>query len=83
MIDNTWFDRPLSVAGRVLVRNGSKIESKLLYIDKDVLMIPNVAIHLIVKSIMVINIIVKSIMFQCSLVVHLKRVHLIRWLQMN
>ena len=45
MIDNTWFDRPLSVAGRVLVRNGSKIESKLLYIDKDILMIPNVAIH--------------------------------------
>lgn len=40
MIDNTWFDRPLSVAGRVLVRNGSKIESKLLYIDKDILMIP-------------------------------------------
>ena len=30
MIDNTWFDRPLTVAGRVLVRNGSKIESKLL-----------------------------------------------------
>lgn len=45
MIDNTWFDRPLTVAGRVLVRNGSKIESKLLYIDKDILMIPNVAIH--------------------------------------
>ena len=45
MIDNTWFDRPLSVAGRVLVGNGSKIESKLLYIDKDILMIPNVAIH--------------------------------------
>ena len=45
MIDNTWFDRPLTVAGRVLVRNGSKIESKLLYIDKDILIIPNVAIH--------------------------------------
>lgn len=45
MIDATWFDRPLSVAGRVLVQKDSKIESKLLYIDKDILMIPSVAIH--------------------------------------
>ena len=45
MIDSTWFDRPLSVAGRVLVQNGNKIESRLLYIDKDILIIPNVAIH--------------------------------------
>ncbi len=45
MIDSSWFDRPLSVAGRVLVQNGTSVESKLLYIDKDILMIPNVAIH--------------------------------------
>lgn len=45
MIDSTWFDRPLSVAGRVLVKNENRIDSKLLYIDKDILMIPNVAIH--------------------------------------
>lgn len=45
MIDSTWFDRPLSVAGRVLVKDGNKIVSKLLYIDKNILMIPNVAIH--------------------------------------
>ncbi len=45
MIDSSWFDRPLSVAGRVLVKNEKGIESKLLYIDKDLLMIPNVAIH--------------------------------------
>ena len=45
MIDATWFDRPLSVAGRVLVRNGNSIENKLIYIDKDLLLIPNVAIH--------------------------------------
>ena len=45
MIDSTWFDRPLSVAGRVLVKKGNRVESKLLYIDKDILLIPNVAIH--------------------------------------
>ena len=45
MIDNTWFDRPLSVAGRVLVHDGSKLVNKLLYIDQDILMIPNLAIH--------------------------------------
>lgn len=45
MIDSTWFDRPLTVAGRVLVQTGNKVESKLLYIDKDILIIPNVAIH--------------------------------------
>lgn len=46
MIDSTWFDRPLSVAGRVLVQTGNKVESKLLYIDKDILIIPSVAIHM-------------------------------------
>ncbi|MBQ6570191.1 MAG: M18 family aminopeptidase, partial [Clostridia bacterium] len=45
MIDSTWLDRPLSVAGRVFVREGSEIVSRLLYIDKDILLIPNVAIH--------------------------------------
>ncbi len=45
MIDSSWFDRPLSVAGRVFVRTGTKVERRYLYIDKDILMIPNVAIH--------------------------------------
>ena len=45
MIDNTWFDRPLTVAGRVLVKTAKGVESKLLCIDKDILLIPNVAIH--------------------------------------
>lgn len=45
MIDSTWFDRPLTVAGRVLVQDGNTVTSKLLYIDKDILIIPNVAIH--------------------------------------
>ncbi len=46
MIMSSWFDRPLSVAGRVIVQNGSALESKLVNIDRDLLMIPNVAIHM-------------------------------------
>lgn len=46
MIDSTWLDRPLTIAGRVLVRSGQEVKSHLLYIDKDILMIPNVAIHM-------------------------------------
>lgn len=45
MIDNTWFDRPLTVAGRALVQSGNTLENRLFYIDKDLLLIPNVAIH--------------------------------------
>ncbi len=46
MLDATWFDRPLSVAGRVLVRENGKTVSKLLYIDKDILIIPSLCIHM-------------------------------------
>lgn len=47
MICSTWMDRPLSIAGRVLVKNDdSSIESRLLTIDRDLLMIPSVAIHM-------------------------------------
>lgn len=46
MIDSTWLDRPLSVAGRVVVKEKDKLVSKLLCIDRDLLLIPNVAIHM-------------------------------------
>ena len=42
----TWLDRPLSIAGRVTVETGEGIENKLIDIDKDLLLIPNVAIHM-------------------------------------
>ena len=42
----TWFDRPLSVAGRVLVQESGKIVSRLVCVDRDLLMIPSLAIHL-------------------------------------
>ena len=45
MIDYSWFDKPLTIAGRVLVNNNNKLESKLLYIDQDLFLIPSLAIH--------------------------------------
>ena len=45
-IFSTWLDRPLSLAGRVVVSSGEKIEAKLINFDRDLLVIPNVAIHL-------------------------------------
>ena len=46
MISYTWLDRPLSVAGRVLVRTHDGIESMLVDLDSDLLTIPSLAIHL-------------------------------------
>lgn len=47
MILNTWLDRPLSVAGRVLIKDQQTgaLEQKLVNFKKDLLVIPNVAIH--------------------------------------
>lgn len=42
----TWFDRDLSVAGRVYVKEGNQHVSKLLKVDRPLLRIPTVAIHL-------------------------------------
>lgn len=46
MLCAPWLDRPLSVAGRVAVRTGTGVETRLLCIDRDLLMIPNLAIHM-------------------------------------
>ena len=46
MLIAPWLDRPLSVAGRVIVETPKGAESRLVDIDKDLLMIPNVAIHM-------------------------------------
>ena len=42
----TWLDRPLSVAGRVTVETDDGVETRLVDIDRDLLLIPNVAIHM-------------------------------------
>ena len=46
MIFSSWFDRPLSVAGRVMYRDESGVHTRLVKVDRDLLMIPNVAIHM-------------------------------------
>lgn len=43
---HSWFDRDLKIAGRVLVQNCDKIEHRLVDIDRPILRIPNIAIHL-------------------------------------
>ena len=42
----SWLDRPLTVAGRVLVAAGDGAESRLVFLDRDLLTIPSLAIHL-------------------------------------
>lgn len=46
MLMSTWLDRPLSIAGRVLVETENGVETNLVNIDRDLLLIPNVAIHM-------------------------------------
>ena len=41
----SWLDRPLTAAGRVIVRTGSGVESRLVCLDRDLLTIPSLAIH--------------------------------------
>lgn len=45
MIHSVWLDKPLSMAGRIVVKTKSGLESRLIDVDKDLLIIPNVAIH--------------------------------------
>ena len=46
MIISSWMDRPLSIAGRVMVETENGVEGKLINVDQDLLMMPNVAIHM-------------------------------------
>lgn len=47
MILSTWLDRPLSIAGRVFFEQvNGEIESTLINIDRDLLVIPNLAVHM-------------------------------------
>lgn len=46
MIHSTWLDRTLSLAGKVAYKKDEKIEYALVNIDRDLLTIPNAAIHM-------------------------------------
>ncbi|MBQ0058606.1 MAG: M18 family aminopeptidase, partial [Lachnospiraceae bacterium] len=46
MLCAPWLDRPLSVAGRVVVGTENGLETKLIALDRALLMIPSVAIHM-------------------------------------
>ena len=46
MILSSWMDRALSVAGRVAVRDGNDVKAMLVNLDRDLLVIPNLAIHM-------------------------------------
>ena len=46
LILSPWLDRPLSIAGRVVVRTPEGVAARLINIDRDLLMIPNLAIHM-------------------------------------
>ena len=46
MMMSPWFDRPLSAAGRILVRKDNMIKSVNVDIDRDLFVIPNLAIHM-------------------------------------
>lgn len=45
MIMSTWLDRPLSIAGRVMVREGNGVRAELVNLDRDSVLIPNMPIH--------------------------------------
>lgn len=46
MLCAPWFDRPLSIAGRVVVKEGTQYVTKLVNVDRDLVLIPNLAIHM-------------------------------------
>lgn len=46
MLMSSWMDRPLSVAGRIVIKSGDLFLTKLVNIEKDLCLIPSVAIHM-------------------------------------
>lgn len=46
MLCAPWMDRPLSVAGRIVVQTAQGVETRLVHVDRDLMIIPNLAIHM-------------------------------------
>lgn len=48
---HTWFDRDLGISGRVLIRNDdNKVEQRLVKLDRAILRVSNLAIHLLTPA---------------------------------
>ncbi len=45
MIMSTWLDRPLSIAGRALVKAEGHVQTMMVDLDRDAVLIPNMPIH--------------------------------------
>lgn len=43
---NSWLDRDLGLSGRLVIRNDQRLETKLIRIDRPLLRVPQLAIHL-------------------------------------
>ena len=46
MLMAPWLDRPLSVAGRVIIKDRNTLKPVLINVDRDLCVIPNLAIHM-------------------------------------
>ncbi len=46
MLQDSWLDRPLSIAGRVSLRTESGVRTALVDFEKDMVVIPRLAIHM-------------------------------------
>lgn len=46
MLQDSWLDRPLSIAGRVSVRTEKGVRTELVDFEKDMVVIPRLAIHM-------------------------------------
>ncbi len=46
MLCAPWFDRPLSVAGRIITEEDGQLVTHLVNVDRDLVLIPNLAIHM-------------------------------------
>jgi len=46
MLMATWFDKPLALAGRLILKTESGIESRIINIDENLMQINNLAIHM-------------------------------------
>ncbi len=55
MLLSSWLDRPLSVAGRLVINDGGLVTSELVMTEKDVALIPSIAPHVSVPEIPPIN----------------------------